>query len=327
MTDTRRSHATLVVCNICNSVAFYAQLADSCVMRHDATPDIIAIGETMVLVTPTSAVSLESATDFHLSAGGAESNVAMHLAALGHRCAWVSLLGDDALGRRLSRQIGDGGVDLRWTGTHPSAPTGVYFKNPGHGVQYFRTGSAASHMGPEILAGIPLESAAVVHVSGITPALSASCEALIQQVIEQVAPMPGILSFDVNHRKQLWDGRDAAAELRTLANLADIVFVGLDEAQELWGTLTPDAVRDHLPGPARLIVKDGDVGATEFHASEKHFVAALPTEVIEAVGAGDAFAAGYLSAYLSGQDPEQRLLAGHVRATMVLKSTSDVPSL
>ncbi len=313
------------MCNICNVVAIRAQVADSCVMRQYATPDIIAIGESMVLVTPTTAVPLESAMDFHLSTGGAESNVVMHLADLGHRTAWVSQLGDDALGRRVSRQIGDGGVDLRWTRTHPSAPTGVYFKDPGHGVQYFRTGSAAAHMGPEILEGIPLETAAVVHISGITPALSESCAALIQQVIERVSTLPGILSFDVNHRKQLWGGRDAGTELQRLANLADIVFVGLDEAQELWGTPTPEAVRDFLPGPARLVIKDGDVGATEFYLSERCFVAAIPTEVLEAVGAGDAFAAGYLSAYLCGQDSEQRLRAGHERAVKVLRSTSDVP--
>lgn len=294
-------------------------------MRHDATPEIVAIGETMVLVTPTSAAPLESATDFHLGAGGAESNVLMHLAALGHHCAWISLLGDDALGRRVSRQIGDGGVDLRWTGTHPAAPTGVYFKNPGQGVLYFRAGSAASHMGPEILAEIPLGTAAVVHISGITPALSATCDALIHELVEKAAALPGILSFDVNHRKQLWGGRDAGAELRTLANRADIVFVGLDEAHELWGTPTPEAVREFLPGPARLVVKDGAVGATEFHGADKCFVAAIPTDVVEAVGAGDAFAAGYLSAYLRGLDSAQRLLAGHGRASMVLKSTSDVP--
>lgn len=294
-------------------------------MRHYAAPDLIAIGESMVLVAPTQAEPLESATDFHLTTGGAESNVALHLVALGHSAAWVSQLGDDALGRRISRQISNGGVDLAWTRIHPSASTGAYFKDPGHGVHYFRAGSAASFMGPEILAGVPLGKAAIVHVSGITPALSPSCAALIHSVLERLEGQPGLLSFDVNYRKTLWGSRDAGAELKEISNRADIVFVGLDEAQELWGIRTAQDLRDYLSGPAILVIKDGDVGATEFQGQESCFVAAIPTEVVEAVGAGDAFAAGYLAATLRGDGAEQRLRSGHERAVTVLRSTSDVP--
>ncbi len=310
---------------MCNSVAFGAQLPDSGDMRNYAIPDLVAIGESMVLVTPAHALSLENATDFHLGAGGAESNVALHLAALGHSAAWVSQLGDDALGRRLSRQISEGGVDLRWTRVHSTAPTGVYFKDPGRGVQYFRSGSAASRMGPEILTSLPLEESAYVHVSGITPALSASCAALIHSVVDRMRQLPGTLSFDVNYRPALWGGRDAGAELQKLAAKADIVFVGLDEAHALWGTADAQEVRELLPTSGTLVVKDGDVGATEFSDGGSCFVPAFPTEVIEAVGAGDAFAAGYLSACLRGGGAEERLRSGHEQAVLVLRSTSDVP--
>lgn len=308
-----------------NVVAFCAQLIDSCVMRHYVAPELMAIGESMVLVAPMQAEPLESATDFHLTTGGAESNVALHLAALGHRAAWVSWLGDDALGRRIRRQLSEGSVDLTWTRTHPSASTGAYFKNPGQGVHYFRAGSAASLMGPESLAEIPLEDAAIVHVSGITPALSPSCAALIDCVVARLEGQPGLLSFDVNYRQTLWRNGGAGEQLRSIANRADIVFVGLDEASALWGTQTARDVRDFLPGPAMLVVKDGDVGATEFHGQRSCFVAAIPTVVIEAVGAGDAFAAGYLAATLRGEGAKQRLLSGHEQAVMVLRSTSDVP--
>lgn len=294
-------------------------------MRQNKITELIAIGETMVLVTPVEAVPLETATNFQLAFGGAESNVAMHFAALGHSASWVSQVGDDALGRRLHAQISGGGVDTKWSLIHPSAPTGVYFKDPGRGVQYFRTGSAASHMGPEILHGIPLEQAAVVHISGITPALSQSCDALVRSVMERVGKSAACLSFDINHRSGLWAGRDAGSELREFAAQADIVFVGLDEAQALWGIRTPQDVRDLLPDPAVLVVKDGGVGATEFLADRGCFVPAIPTDVVEAVGAGDAFAAGYLSAYLRGLGSAQRLRSGHDQAVLVLKSTSDLP--
>ena len=111
-------------------------------MRDNAIPDLIAIGETMALVTPTEAVSLETAVDFHLTTGGAESNVALHMASLGHTASWISQLGDDALGRRVTSQVNAAGVDTRWSAIHPSAPTGVYFKDPGEDVHYYRTGSA-----------------------------------------------------------------------------------------------------------------------------------------------------------------------------------------
>ncbi|MBP3037171.1 sugar kinase [Arthrobacter sp. zg-ZUI100] len=294
-------------------------------MFKSAQPDLITIGETMILVAPLLAEPLETGVDFRLTAGGAESNVAMHMAQLGCSAEWVSLLGNDALGRRISRQLEDRNVGMQWVAHHPTAPTGVYFKDPGSGVQYFRAGSAASAMGPETITEIPLEQAGVVHISGITQALSTSCQKLIGEVVRRVGSAPAVLSFDVNHRPALWGERDAAKELAAVARQSDIVFVGLDEADALWGTSTPEQVREYLPEPKLLVVKDSDIGATEFDGATKTFVPAVPTLVVEAVGAGDAFAAGYLSAFLGGLDTERRLLAGHRQAVLVLQSTSDVP--
>ncbi|MBT2518444.1 sugar kinase [Streptomyces sp. ISL-90] len=303
-------------------------------MTHAAQPDVVAIGETMVLIAPAHAEPLERAVDFHLDPGGAEANVASHLAALGRHAAWAGTVGDDTLGRRLVRQLAERGVDTRWVGVDPEAPTGVYFKDPGSGVQYFRAGSAASRMAPALLDGLPVDTARIVHLSGITPALSASCDALVDAAFALVAPGPAIMSFDVNHRPVLWSSTDAAARrLRELAARADLVFVGLDEAAELWDTETADDVRALLPEPALLVVKDGAVGATEFArigssgsiGDTVERVPAVPTDVVEAVGAGDAFAAGYLDAFLRGASPAERLRAGHERAVLVLAETADFP--
>ncbi|WP_307369657.1 sugar kinase [Microbacterium sp. W4I4] len=291
-----------------------------------AVPAVIALGETMVLVTPHDATRLADADDVRLTIGGAESNVAAHVAALGQRAAWVSALGDDVLGHRVHRTVTGQGVDTRWVRFAPDAPTGVYFKDPGHGVHYYRAGSAASRMSPESVAEVPFEDAEIVHVSGITPALSASCAALIDSVIDRVTTAGrGSLSFDANHRAALWPASVAAPVLLDLANRSDIVFVGLDEAETLWGCRTADEVRALVAAPSHLIVKDGDVGATEFSAADTVFVPAIRTEVVEAVGAGDAFAAGWLAAKLHGRPPEERLQAGHRRAHLVLQSTEDVP--
>ncbi|MFF2274736.1 sugar kinase [Agromyces sp. NPDC058126] len=299
-------------------------------------PEIIAIGETMVLVAPALAEPLAEARDFHLDAGGAESNVASHLAALGHAAAWAGRVGDDALGRRLVAQLSARGVDTRYVERDAEAPTGLYVKDPGNGVQYFRAGSAASRMSPGFFAALPLDGVRVVHLSGITAALSASCDAMLDAAVERIGASGALLSFDVNHRAVLWPGDPsdalaaAATRLRELAARADLAFVGLDEAERLWGTATPAEVRALLPEPERLVVKDGDVGATEFARDADgddavEHVAAHRVEVVEAVGAGDAFAAGYLGALLDGRDSVERLQAGHDRAVLVLAETSDFP--
>jgi 2-dehydro-3-deoxygluconokinase len=216
------------------------------------------------------------------------------------------------------------GVDTQWVAFDATALTGVYFKDPGRGVHYYRAGSAASRMTPASVADVPLEEAAVVHLSGITPALSRGCADMVDAVIERVTAGAGSLSFDVNHRAALWPASVAAPVLLELAGRSDIVFVGLDEAETLWGCADPDAVRTLIPAPRHLIVKDGDVGATEFSPEGRTFAPAIRTEVLEAVGAGDAFAAGWLAGLLAGEASVQRLQGGHRRAHLVLQSTDDV---
>ncbi|MGW4928010.1 PfkB family carbohydrate kinase [Agromyces sp. NPDC004153] len=288
--------------------------------------EVLAVGETMALVAPAAAEPLESAGDFRIDAGGAEANVASHLAALGRRAAWAGAVGDDALGRRLVRQVAGRGVDTSLVVTDPAAPTGVYFKDPGAGVHYYRRGSAASRLGPDFAAELGLDGVRVLHLSGITPALSPSCDALVDALVDAARAAGATVSFDVNHRAALWPSTDAAARrLRALAARADVVFVGRDEAEALWGAATAQEVRALLPEPAHLVVKDGAVGATEFHADRAEHVPALAVELVEAVGAGDAFAAGWLDAWLGGAPPAVRVRAGHERAVLVLADTADFP--
>ena len=280
----------------------------------------------MALVAPALAEPLEFAVDFHVDPGGAEANVASHLAALGRRAAWAGAVGDDALGRRIVTRIAERGVDTRWVETDPGAPTGVYFKDPGQGVTYYRRGSAASRMGPGFAAALPIESARVVHLSGITPALSPSCDALVDALFDAARAAGVPVSFDVNHRPALWSSTDAAARrLRAFAARADLVFVGLDEGAALWGAETAEDVRSLLPEPTTVVVKDGAIGATGFDHDDVVHVPALAADPVEVVGAGDAFAAGYLVAWLDGAPPAERLRAGHERAVLVLADTADFP--
>ena len=278
------------------------------------------------MLTPTTPVALVEADVLRLDVGGAESNVAIHLARLGHPVAWASRVGNDPFGRRVVATVADAGVDTSYVATDEDAPTGVYFKDPaGSGVLYYRANSAASRMNETWLATVPIASARIVHLSGITPALSATCADLLDAVIATAHRTGVLVSFDVNYRPQLWPVGEAAPVLLSLAERADLVFTGLDEAKLLWGTAAAVDVRRLLPGPPRLIVKDASVGATEFLGTEETFVAAPVVSVIESVGAGDAFAAGYLSAFLAELDSGAALSHGHSLAASALQSILDVP--
>ncbi len=290
------------------------------------TYDVATVGESMVMVTPARPEPLLDATELRLEVGGAESNVALQLSALGHHVSWTSRLGDDPLGHRVKSAIDGGGVDTSTVVFDPTGRTGVYFKDPHPAwtrVHYYRHDSAASRMGVELLPSIPIGSSRIVHLSGITPSLSLSCAQLIDAVIAEAHRMNVLVSFDVNYRPALWPVAVAASALDRIVAQSDIVFVGRDEAEVLWGTTTAEQIRARLPGPLRLIVKDADVGATEFLGATSTFVPSPHVEVVEAVGAGDAFAAGYLSAFLAGRSANDCLQLGHDLAARVLVAVSD----
>lgn len=288
-------------------------------------PDVLCLGETMVMVTPTEPMALEDSELFHLSVGGAESTVAMYLAESGFRTSWVSVLGQDPLGTRILRTVEKYGVDTSFVQL-VDAPTGVYFKDPGEGatrVHYYRRGSAASTMSVAFLDSLPLAGARLVHVSGITPGLSPSCRDMMMALPERLRHSGTKFSFDVNYRRGVWPVEEAAPVLLDLARQADYVFVGLDEAAVLWGTTDPRSVYDLLRPSGKLVVKDGAVGATELESATEVFVPTPAVRVVEEVGAGDAFAAGYLGSVLEGGNSGDALLAGHRMAARSLQSTSD----
>ncbi len=286
--------------------------------------DVLCLGETMALFVPAEDGPPDQVVTWTRTIGGAESNVACQLSGLGVRSAWVSAVGDDAFGRAVVGTVASFGVDVSTVYTDPLRPTGMYVKESdaaGSPVRYYRGGSAASGMGPEVLQRLDLDDVRVVHVSGITPALSDSCLALMHALV--TVPRTFLLSFDVNWRPALWRDRDPSV-LRTLASAADLVFVGADEAQAVWGVADPMAIRAYLPGPATIVVKHGAAGATLVDGEPPLFQPALRVDVVEPVGAGDAFAAGFLAATLAGWSPVRRLRAGHLRAASALRTHHDV---
>ncbi|MEL5960992.1 sugar kinase [Streptomyces sp. CLV115] len=312
--------------------------------------EVVCLGESMVTFLPSQPGRLADVPSFGRGIGGAESNVACALAAAGHRAAWVSRVGADGFGDHLVEAIAGYGVDTSGVRRDPSRPTGIYFRTATdratdvHEVAYYRAGSAASAMSPDNIPYATLPATRILHLSGITAALSADCLALLHDL---TAPRPGrpLISFDVNHRPGLWRDADASpGVLLDLARRSDLVFVGEDEAEEAWGVTGAAAIRAALPEPATLVVKRGAEGATVFSGTGDApgpdnvpgtgdtpdaddvttTVPALRVDVVAPVGAGDAFAAGFLSATLRGLPVRDRVRHGHLMAAAVLTVPGDL---
>lgn len=301
---------------------------EACGHSADAL-DVLCVGESMAMVAPTTPTALESADAFELHCGGAESNVAVYLAALGHRAAWASRLGQDPLGRRVRQSIAGMRVETDMVEHVPGARTGVYFKDPrpdGTSVHYYRDGSAAAGMDRSFVARLPRTSR-YVHLSGVTPALSTTCREMVEEIVVHRALGEAVVSFDVNYRAGLWSVDAAAPVLLALARRADVVLTGRDEAERLWGTASTAEIRELLQGVPTVVIKDAARDATELSGGWAWTVPALAVEVREAVGAGDAFAAGWLAGLLRGYGPVTRLRLGHVAAAAALRSTSDFGAL
>ncbi len=288
-----------------------------------STASFVCIGETMAQFVPEPVGSLREADLLRMRIGGAESNVAIYLSRLGFEVEWVSRLGVDPIGDRVLDVLRAEGVLVSHVQRDPARPTGLYFKDPGPTatkVWYFRRGSAASALDREVWRG--LGSPGYVHLTGITAAISTSGADLVRYGLEARPLKKAVYSFDVNYRPAIMP--DSGDLLLELAQRADIVFVGYDEAQDVWGVSSIDEVRALLPSPSTVVVKDAERGATAFVGDESWFVPSNVVDVIELVGAGDAFAAGYLASFASGRSPQESLQVGHDLAAAALLTSGDV---
>ncbi|MGW0561893.1 sugar kinase [Streptomyces sp. NPDC003016] len=299
--------------------------------------DVVCLGESMVTFLPSRPGRLADVPSFGRGIGGAESNVACALAAAGHRARWVGRVGADGFGDHLVDTVAAYGVDTSAVQRDPHRPTGVYFRTAadrdtdGFEVVYYRAGSAASAMSPRNMPLDELAAGRVLHLSGITAALSADCLALTRELTTRRPGRP-LVSFDVNHRAHLWHEAGGPRVLLDLARGADLVFVGEDEADAAWGVQGAAAIRRTLPEPEALVVKQGARGATVFTRAPGESrgtdtvtaVPALRVDVVAPVGAGDAFAAGFLSATLRGLPVRDRIRHGHLMAAAALTVPGDL---
>jgi 2-dehydro-3-deoxygluconokinase len=290
---------------------------------------VLTFGESMAALHGEGPLRL--ASDMHLSVAGSESNVAIGLARLGHDVEWVGRLGDDELGRLVLRTLRAENVDTSHVIVDDSAPTGLLLFE--HriaditNVSYYRAGSAGSHICSNDLAHLVADDVALLHVTGVTAALGKiAAETVVAGV--QIARRRGIaVSLDVNFRSRLWSAADARDLLRPLLPSVDLLFASEDELMLVAADPATDvdtaAQQIVAAGTDTVVVKRGAAGATAYSSSGKVNVPARRVPVVDVVGAGDAFVAGYLSGRLDGRDLAACLERGVVLGAFAVSRVGD----
>ena len=274
---------------------------------------LLAVGETMALLTTAEVGRLRHASALTLGVAGAESNVAIGARRLGCPTAWVGRVGDDELGELVVSRIRAEGVDVSGVVRDPGAPTSLMVKERRTAdmvrVLYYRRHGPGSRLLPSDLDPAQVAAAGMLHVTGITPALSDSALATVDRAVTQAREAGVSVSFDLNYRSALWPPEEAAAVCRDLAARTDLVFAGDDEAELLGLAGDPAGLARGLAdlGAGHAVVKLGERGAVAAVDGRVHAVEALPVHAVDPVGAGDAFVAGYLAETLAGRPVPERL--------------------
>jgi 2-dehydro-3-deoxygluconokinase len=302
-----------------------------------AAVDLLTFGESMVSLRSAGPLSAGGSLAMHVA--GAESNVAVGVARLGHTVTWAGAVGADPHGEFILRQLRSEGIQVRHR-LDSERSTGVLFLEQRTAdvtrAFYYRSGSAGSTVSRDDVDRALAAGPRVLHLTGITPALSPEARKAFEYAAERAAADGVVVSFDVNYRSRLWSRDEARAVLAPIVRHADILIASDDEldlvaSAALSGTdsLGNDDAETALAaslleqGVGEVVVKRGAAGAGVHTASGRFEAPAVTVTSIDTVGAGDAFTAGYLSALLDGQDVAARLQRGAVMGAFAVSTAGD----
>ena len=293
---------------------------------------IVLVGEPMGLFMANETGALSEVKTFTSSLAGAEYNVAVGLARLGHQPAYCTRLGADPFGEKILAGLESNGISRDLVQVAPGEITGFMLKGftrqGDPAIAYYRRGSAASRITPEDVDRLDLAGCEWLHVTGIFPAISATALAATRRLMARAREQGMTVSFDPNLRPQLWESEAVMVQtLNDLARSADLVLPGIGEGQLLTGAETPQGIAEyyHRLGARQVIVKTGGEGA---YWSEKDGPSGrcpgFPVrEILDTVGAGDGFAAGVISALAEGLSLEQAAFRGNVIGAIQISNKSD----
>lgn len=299
--------------------------------------DVVTYGEAMTMFVAAETGDLAKVGQFTKRVAGADLNVAIGLSRLGLKVGWMSRVGRDSFGRYVLDVLADEGIDAHCVTVDERYPTGFQLKSKNDdgsdpAVEYFRKGSAASHLSVADYVADYVTGARHLHLTGVAPAISASSRELAFHMAREMRTAGKTISFDPNLRPTLWPSREAMAEsLNALAALADWVLPGVNEGLTLTGHGRPeDIARFYLDRGAKgVIVKLGADGAYFRTADgDAGIVPAVPVaKVVDTVGAGDGFAVGVVSALLEGRDVRHALSRGNRIGALAIQVIGDSEGL
>jgi 2-dehydro-3-deoxygluconokinase len=280
--------------------------------------DFVSLGESMLRLTVPTGRRLDDTRMLNMELAGAESNVSVALARLGWRTGWFSRIPDHALGQAILRALRSDGVDVSAVKCVPDERLGTYFIEyaalpRSTQVIYDRANSAASHMSVEDMDWNYLLDTRILHLTGITAALSNNCYSLLVEAIRRAHVAGVMVSFDVNYRAKLWSASTAGEKLRPLIAEADLLLCKGADATALFGCQgEPHQLMAELKAltqaPA-IFCTFGEQGAALLRGDEFVTQPALPVQIVDRLGSGDAFAAGVLDGWLSGGESASNMFA------------------
>ncbi|NIK76029.1 2-dehydro-3-deoxygluconokinase [Paenibacillus castaneae] len=298
----------------------------------ESSPQIVTFGESMALFMPQEQKSIERAATLEQSFGGAESNVAIGLARLGVSVGWFGALGEDPFGKIIMKTLRGEGVDVSRAQLHSDAPTGMMFREHVAGrlaVHYFRKHSAASRMIPDQLDEDYIRNSKLLHVTGITAALSEDCRRTLRRAIDIAKDAGVLVSFDPNLRLKLWSIEEARETLLPFAADADYFLPGWDELKLLYNTDDYEAIIGQLNelkaisiikgrGDTTVVLDNGKEDSLPFYPAE---------QVVDTVGAGDGFCAGFLAGIMKGMSPIEAVRLASINGSLVVQMRGDWEAL
>jgi 2-dehydro-3-deoxygluconokinase len=292
--------------------------------------DLVTLGEVLLRLAAPSPARFETVRQLDLQFGGAEANVAAACARLGLRTGWISALPANPWGERIRRELTGHGVDCGHVRMTEGTRVGVYFleygvaPRPVH-VLYDRRDSAFARLTAAQVDWEPVRRARLVHLTGITPALGEAPRSLVERALAEATTV----SFDINYRATLWSAAEARAFLEPVLARVRYLFIGQSEAQTLFGFAGPpeqtlDALARLAP-KATISVQRGEEGSIVLDGGRLFRpTRRVAVQMVDPIGAGDAYAAGFLWATLSGRDLQEAIDAGTAVAAIKCSTWGDI---
>jgi len=297
--------------------------------------DVVTMGEAMVQFNACTNGPLRHVVYFEKHAAGAEANFAIGMSRLGFKAGLITRVSNDEFGKYILNLLRSEGLDVSHVKIDPEAKNGIYFiqRNypiPGRSsVIYYRKDSAASRMSVNDIDPNYIRQAKLFHLTGITPALSESCKEASMRALD-IASRSGVkISIDTNIRLSLWSKEEAKETLIPMLSKANIVLIEPQDAEILFGKKKPKEIADELlsMGVEVVAVKLGAEGATAYTKNEEARKPAFRVPVVDVIGAGDAFAAGFIASLMLGKSLEEALEVGNAAGALVVTVRGDFENM